>query len=199
MDVTPGRDCLRRGLSLALVVLLVSAPAFAWAWPRVERWEWRTGYGYQYVNKKSRPTNFQIHPLLPSVVIPIGRVTGPSWLRGRWAWQPELLLAAFSYPYVRPMLGLTPLQFRYTLAPLGRWSPYGLLGAGVLYSPINRSETNSQANFNIQGALGLEYTVTKQTALIVEYRHLHISNAGLGHENAGLDAHTFLAGVSIKT
>jgi len=183
---------------LVFCVSALATPVVAWTWPTVERWELRTGYGYQYVNKKSRPTHFQIHPLLPSAVIPMGRVVGPSWLRGRWAWNPELLIAFFSYPYVRPMLGFTPLQFRYTLETKGRWTPYGLLGAGVLYAPINRSESDSQANFNIQGALGVEYALSKDTALIVEYRHLHVSNAGLGHENAGLDAHTFLAGLSVK-
>ncbi|OGX41049.1 MAG: hypothetical protein A3C53_06700 [Omnitrophica WOR_2 bacterium RIFCSPHIGHO2_02_FULL_68_15] len=179
-------------------MFLLAAPAVAGSWPTVERWEWRTGYGYQYVNKKSRPTNFQIHPLLLSAVVPMGRVVGPSWLKGRWAWNPEGLLAFFSYPYVRPMVAFTPLQFRYALETQGRWTPYGLLGAGVVYAAINRSESTSQANFNIQAALGLQYTLSKDIALLLEYRHLHVSNAGLSSENAGLDAHTFLAGVSLK-
>lgn len=169
----------------------------AWSWPTPAAWECRTGYGYQYKNRQ-RPNNYQVHPFLPSAVVPMGRVVGPSWLRGRWAWQPELFLALFTHPYVRPILGLTPLQFRCTLEPLGRWSPYGLLGAGVLYANVNREETSGDLNFNLQGALGLQVALSKDVALLVEYRHIHLSNAGLHEENSGLNTHTFLAGLSLQ-
>ena len=178
------------------VVALSAAPAAAWpAWLRPSSWELKTGYGWQYTNHK-RPTNFQLHLLLPSVVIPLSGVMGPSWLRGRWTWNPELLVAIFSHPYVRPMFGFTPLQFRYELEPIGRFHPYGLLGAGVLHSRINRGETGARTNFNLQAGLGIRYALTARTGLMVEYRHIHISNSGLEEHNTGLNTHTVLAGLS---
>lgn len=182
------------GLSIVLAVAL-AAPA--WAWPKAERWELRTGYGYQYTVRQ-RPNNYQIHPLMLATTVPLSRVMGPSWLRGRWEWMPEVWGALFSHPYVRPLVGVTPLQVRYVLEPWGRWSFYGLLGAGILYANINREETMADLNFNIQGALGFRYAMSDTLSWLIEYRHLHISNAGLHEENSGLNTHTFLTGLSIK-
>lgn len=163
----------------------------------VARWELRAGYGWQY-KSSARPDNFQIHPLLASAVIPITPEVGPSWLRGRWEWNPELFLAMFTHPYDRPLAGITPIQVKYTLARKGRWAPYGLIGTGVLYANVNRRETRKDLNFNIQGGVGACFTLTGRMDLILEYRHIHLSNAGLHEDNTGVNTHTFLAGVSIK-
>ncbi len=123
---------------------------------------------------------------------------GPDWLLGRFEWNPELHFAMFTHPYNRPIIGITPLQLRYVFAERGRFSPYGIAGAGVLHSNINRAETGSAFNFNLQFGVGTLYRVSDKASLIAEYRHLHISNGGIDEDNLGLDAHTFLAGVSIK-
>lgn len=173
-----------------------ATPAFADS-PKAARWELRTGYGYQYTVRQ-RPNNYQIHPLMLSTAVPVSDTMGPAWLRGRWEWTPEVWGALFSHPYVRPLVGVTPIQVQYTLEPRGRWTPYGLLGAGILYANINREETMHDLNFNIQGAVGVQYALSHTTALLLEYRHIHISNAGLDDENSGLNTHTFLTGISVK-
>ena len=161
-----------------------------------DRWELRTGYGYQY-NTNERPTHFDLVPVLPSAMWYLTDLMGPSWLRGRWSWNPELFLATFSHPYMRPLIGATPLQFQYSLKPMGRWAPYGFVGAGVLWSHINRVETDSDVNFNLQGGLGARFSLSDRTAILAEYRHIHLSNSGLGERNSGLNTHTFLVGLSI--
>ena len=166
-------------------------------WLRPAQLEFRTGYGYQYTNN-SRPNDFQIIPFLPSAVVPMTEQVGPSWLRGRFEWNPELFLALFVHPYQRLLVGVTPLQFRYAIHTNSAWTPYGFLGAGILYANINRRETRSDLNFNLQGGAGVQYALNSRTSLIVEYRHIHISNAGLDEDNAGLNTHTFLAGISLK-
>lgn len=185
--------------TLFLSTLFRSAPCEAApAWWAPSRWELRIGYGYQYKNTKARPNNYQIHFLLPSVVIPFTKAVGPSWCRGRFTWNPELLLAFMTHPNNRPIVGMIPLQVRYELEPIaGRWSPYAGLGAGVLHANVNRRETDSDLNFSVSGALGVRYRVNPQTSAILEYRHLHISNAGLDEFNSGLNTHTFFAGISI--
>lgn len=163
---------------------------------RPTHWEVRAGYGYQYTNS-ARPNNFSILNLLPSVVVPLGGPLGPPWWRGRFAWNPELFLALLTHPYVRPILGLTPLQFRYELEPIGgRWAPYLTLGAGILRADVDRKETESLLNFNLQGAVGVRYRFSTRASLILEYRHIHISNAGLDEGNSGMNTHNFLAGLS---
>ena len=170
------------------------------AWKEVfhpERWEFRTGYAHQYTNN-SRPNHFQFAPVLPSVVVPIGQPVRKGWLQGQFEWNPELFLALFTQPYDRPLIGITPLQFRYVFRPKFRIHPYLFAGAGFLYAHINRRETRSDWNFNPQFGAGFYYTLSDALSLILEYRHIHISNAGLHEDNAGLNAHTFLAGVSFK-
>ncbi len=163
----------------------------------VERVELRAGYGWQY-KSSARPNNFQIHPLLASAVLPVTEEVGPTWLRGRWEWSPELFLAMFTHPYDRPLVGVTPIQVRYTLTPKGRFSPYLLAGSGVLHANINRRETGNDLNFNLQEGVGTSYALSGKAALILEYRHIHTSNAGLHEDNTGVNTHTFLVGVSLK-
>ena len=191
------------GVALGMLSLMMAWPgvdaATACLWnriPRPTRWELKTGYGYQYTNN-SRPNHYELEFFLPSAVVPLSAPMGQSWYRGHFEWNPELTLAMFSHPYVRPILGVTPLQFRYVLEPHRQLSPYVFAGAGVLYANINRKESGSHVNFNPQCGAGLRYDVTPRTGLLVEYRHIHISNAGLDDRNRGLNAHTFLVGVSI--
>ncbi len=184
-------------LLIAAVVLPLSSEAAAEPAGREKRWELRTGYGYQYTNS-TRPTHFQITPLLVSLAVPISDQKGASGYRGRFEWNPELFLAVFSHPYVRPLAGVTPLQFSYAFEPEGRLSPYAGVGTGILWANINRRETRKDLNFNIQGFVGTRYGLSDRVALILEYRHIHISNAGLHEDNAGLNTHTFLAGISFK-
>ena len=161
------------------------------------RWEFRTGYAYQYTNSK-RPTNFEFIPIMPSTSVPMGKETGSGWYRGQWEWVPELFLAAMIHPFIRPILGVTPLQFRYVFKPESRVRPYLFTGAGILYGDFDRRETGSGLNFNLQFGAGIYYTLNKSVSLILEYRHIHISNAGISKANSGLNTNTFLAGVSFK-
>lgn len=186
------------GIAAVLVLGVVSNGFASSAEPwKVNRWEGRAGYGYQYTNT-SRPTHFQMFQILPSAVIPLTESVGPSWFRGRWEWNPELWFGLFSHPYVRPLIGVTPIQFRWIFKTHCRFKPYGTLGAGILYANINRRETRNALNFNLQGALGMLVELSDSTSLILEYRHIHVSNAGLHEDNAGLNNHTFLAGLSLK-
>ncbi len=191
----------RKGICSAvfLSALIGAGSAFAAVnWRHPDRVEWRLGYGGQYTNEKARPNTFQFTTVLPSAVYPLTDPIGPAWFRGRFEWQPELFLAVFDRQNVRPLFGVTPLQFRYLLEPLGRWSPYGFCGVGFLYSNINSRETRSDWNFNPQFGFGTLVTLSDAVSLLLEYRHIHISNAGLHENNSGLNAHTFLAGVSFK-
>ena len=189
-----------RAVGVGLFFWLVCFTRTAVAFPgfQEKRWELRAGYGYQYTNE-SRPHNFQVLSLLPSLSVPLSDPMGPSFIRGRWEWMPELHLALFTHPYVRPIFGITPLQFSYNLEPWGgRVSPYVFVGAGVLRTYVNRRETGSRINFNPQGGVGTRIKLTDRTSLILEYRHIHISNAGLNEDNSGVNTHNFLFGISLK-
>lgn len=193
---------MEKGIWFAAAALVLLSPGRSMAaWKdslRPQRWEVRAGYGTQYIDKKSRPHHFQLLHLLPSVSVPIGKPVAQGWLHGQFEWAPELFLGLFTHPYVRPLIGVTPLQFRYVFQPDWRLHPYLFAGAGILYANVNRKETGKDLNFNPQFGSGFYYALNPSTSLIVEYRHVHISNAGLNERNSGMNNHTFLAGVSFK-
>lgn len=189
---------LLRAASLVLLALFLSVVSFGTAGAfEVSRWEFRAGYAYQYTNP-SRPNNFQLLTFLPSASVVLAQAKKPGRLHGRLEWTPELFLGLFTHPYARPLIGVTPLQFRYVWETPCRFKPYLFSGAGILYANVNRRETRKDLNFNLQGGAGIYYVLNDSTSFIVEYRHTHISNAGLHEDNAGVNVHTFLAGVSIK-
>ena len=191
---------LRKSSLALLVIFLVSTAVVeevSAGWTRPNRWDLRTGYGYQYTNN-SRPNNFQVISVMPSAVFQMTKPIGPAWFRGRLHWNPELDLAMFNHPYNRPKLGVTPLQFRWQWETPYRWKPYVGVGAGILYANVNRKETRHDLNFNLQLAVGLYFDLNEHASLISEYRHVHISNAGLEERNSGLNTHNFLVGVSIR-
>jgi hypothetical protein len=184
------------GLGVAAGLFFCASGSYAWFHP--ERWEFRTGYGYQYKDTKSRPHNFQLLSFMASAAVPMGGQRGSGWFKGRLEWAPELWLGLFTHPYDRPLIGVIPLQFRYVFQPEWKLRPYLFAGAGVLYANINRKETEKDLNFNPQIGVGFYYALRETASLILEYRHVHVSNAGLHESNSGMNNHTFLTGVSLR-
>jgi len=193
---------MKRLLGLTVVFAVLLSPLCSQAaWKdrfHAERWEFRAGYGYQYKHAKARPNNFQMLNFTASAAVPMGGQRGSGWFKGRFEWAPELWLGLFIHPYHRPLLGVTPLQVRYVFEPEWRVHPYLFAGVGILYADVDRKETGNRVNFNPQVGAGLYYALSGAASLILEYRHVHISNAGLDERNSGMNNHTFLAGVSLK-
>ncbi len=186
------------GPMILSLMLLITSLIHGWqVHPQVESVELRTGYAFAN-NNEDQPTGFQTTPLLPSVAVPLTEPIGSGWYRGRIEWNPELFFGVFSYPYVRPLFGVAPLQFRYALETGSRWTPYLFGSMGVVHSKVERQETGSDFNFLLSAGLGAQYALTEHTALLLEYRHIHISNANIDDNNSAIDSHAFLVGVSFK-
>lgn len=186
-------------VSVACALFLSAAsPGFA-ATGQPVRLELRAGYGQQYTNDR-RPHDFNMLLLLPSASVPLCETgeAAPGFLEGRFEWAPEIFLAMFTRPYHRGLVGITPIQFRYVFQPDWKLRPYVFAGVGVLHANVNRRETRSDWNFNPQGGGGIYYDLSGSASLILEYRHIHISNAGLHEDNAGINSHNVLVGVSLK-
>lgn len=164
---------------------------------RAERVELRVGHAIAD-NSEYQPSGFQLTLLLPSLDIPLTETIGPSWARGRIIWNPELQLGLWSYPYVRPLVGIHPLQFKYEFEPKDRWTLYGLSGWGGVYSNIDRPETATDGNFSLAIGGGVRYDVSDRQAVSLEYRHQHYSNYGSDDQNSGIDCHAILIGISYR-
>lgn len=94
------------------------------------------------------------------------------------------------------------LLLRYDIATGTRLVPFLEGGAGVLLStPQSTAPTSqfraSQFNFTLQIAPGLRYFLSKRTAISLEYRFHHISDAGLTENNPGINSDFVLLGFSV--
>lgn len=85
-------------------------------------------------------------------------------------------------------------HWRFT--SLERFTPYVLAGGGPVYVDLGLPTMGSKLNFSYQGGTGLQYFIDSKTALNLEYRYHHISNAGTASPNEPLNSSRFLFGVS---
>jgi hypothetical protein len=77
--------------------------------------------------------------------------------------------------------------------------PYWDLGLGMLWTNLapRIPEQSTQFNFVLESGPGVHYFVTEKVAFMVGARFHHISNAGLGDRNLGLNSILGYAGVSV--
>jgi opacity protein-like surface antigen len=117
------------------------------------------------------------------------------WYRGNL----ELLLELFGGEQFRPndryFIGLTPL-IRYNFATGSRWVPFVDAGAGVSSTNIDGPDLTGNFQFNVQVGVGTHYFLSDRTALTVQYRWLHFSNAHTQLPNNGTNTQMFHVGVT---
>ena len=86
---------------------------------------------------------------------------------------------------------------------LGSWkftglqdiAPYVFAGGGPLYVDIGLPTMGTKLCYSYQGGTGLHYFLDKTTAITMEYRYHHISNAGTAEPNEPLNSSKILLGV----
>jgi opacity protein-like surface antigen len=93
------------------------------------------------------------------------------------------------------LFGVTPL-LRYNFATGSGWMPFVDFGAGVTYTDIGRPNLSTRFQFNDQAGLGAHCFLRQDVAVTVQYRFVHLSNAGMKEPNLGVDAHVFSVGVT---
>ena len=71
-------------------------------------------------------------------------------------------------------------------------------GAGMTYISLHTHEQGTQFNFMEYGGLGAHYFFTKNTAFTLEGRFRHLSNAGIGGPNTGINSYFIVSGITKK-
>ena len=117
------------------------------------------------------------------------------WYRGNLELVAELFAGAQFHPNNRYLVGLTPL-IRYNFATGSRWVPFFNAGAGLSATNIDGVDLTGTFQFNLQGGAGTHYFLNDRTAITVQYRWLHFSNAHIQDPNYGVNTQMFLAGVT---
>ena len=79
-----------------------------------------------------------------------------------------------------------------------KFQPYAKLGVGLNYMTAHIRDQSTQFDFTEQAALGMHYYFTKNTALTLEGRIRHLSNAGIKEPNHGFNSYSLLTGVSYR-
>jgi len=118
------------------------------------------------------------------------------WFQGRHELLVEVPLHLTLDPRVRTMTG-GYLLGSWKFTSLEGLAPYIFAGGGVLYNDLGLDTQGTRLNFSYQGGTGLQWFVRPDTAVGIEYRYHHVSNAGTAEPNEPLNSSKFLLGVSV--
>ena len=118
-------------------------------------------------------------------------ITGPhlpSLLRGRFEYTVDVVPVYLIFQPANTAYGggFNPLGLKWNFVRHGRFSPYFELSGGVLFSRKDIPTYTNNVNFTPSAALGTHILGEKYNWSI-DVRYLHISNAGLGDFNPGLN------------
>ena len=117
------------------------------------------------------------------------------WCRGNWEFLGELFGGAQFHPNIAYVVGVTPLV-RYNFVTDTRWVPFFDGGAGLSATGIGYPDLSTTFEFNIQLGAGTHWFFQKNAAATLQYRWLHLSNAGIQSPNPSVNSSIFLAGVT---
>jgi opacity protein-like surface antigen len=155
-----------------------------------------TGYGSSFVGFGETRHTIQTWDAIARAGFFLSDEIGKgSWYQGRHELLVELPYHLAVNNKGRSMVGLYGLgHWRFT--SLDTMVPYVLAGGGPLFVDLGIPTMGTKLCFSYQGGTGLQYFIDKNTALNLEYRYHHISNAGTGHPNEPLNSNKILFGVS---
>jgi hypothetical protein len=121
---------------------------------------------------------------------------GPGFLTGRFEYALDAVpvYLIFQPSYTAYGAGLNPLNLKWNFATRGHVRPYLELSGGVLFTTQKVPRATSKVNFTPSAAFGTHFLGPKY-AWTIEARYLHISNAGLGDFNPGINTFEVRLGV----
>ena len=118
-------------------------------------------------------------------------ITGAHWpgiLRGRFEYAVDAVPVYLIYQPANTAVGagFNPLVLKWNFERRGKFSPYLELSGGAIFSNHDIPTYTSDVNFTPSAALGTHILGEKYN-WSVDVRYLHISSAGLGFPNPGLN------------
>jgi lipid A 3-O-deacylase len=167
----------------------------------VRRGTWEAGLAVGYLQGLDVLTSASANrsaiyalPRLGRVVTPI---IGKSFYEGNLQILVEPLYAHYFKPFGASAAGGS-LLFKYNFLAFGRWMPYWDVGLGMLWTNLapRIREQSTQFNFVLETGPGTQYFLSSTVAWGVGVRFHHISNAGIGERNRGLNSVLAYTGIS---
>ena len=118
-----------------------------------------------------------------------------SWYHGNL----ELLVEAnllVAYGPKGGFLGGLGLAFRYNFLGWESLVPFIEIGGGVAQLELDLKDQSDGLGFSAHGGLGLHWWLSERTAFTASWRLQHVSNAGIGRDNVGINDSMFLVGMT---
>ncbi|MDQ3023534.1 MAG: acyloxyacyl hydrolase [bacterium] len=112
---------------------------------------------------------------------------------GTWEYQIEPFIDNVMEPHRNVEVGFA-LGLKYTFDTAGDVRPYIKVSTGPMYTSQPTLEQATKFNFGSQAALGLQIHLSEDSALLLEARLRHFSNAAIETPNSGVDSNYLLAG-----
>jgi lipid A 3-O-deacylase len=116
------------------------------------------------------------------------RPHGPGFLKGRFEYAVDAVpvFLVFQPANTAYGAGINPINLKWDFATRENIVPYLELSGGTLFTTREVPRFTSKVNFTSGAAFGAHF-LGKQKALSLEIRYMHISNAGLGDLNPGVN------------
>lgn len=118
-----------------------------------------------------------------------------TWRSGALELRGEVFAGAQFQPNLAYITGLAPI-LRYNFVRPSKFVPFLEFGAGLAATDMDRPDLSTVFNFNLQGGGGVQYWFRPRTAVTLQYKFLHISNARIDTPDRGVNLNTFLLGVA---
>ncbi len=128
------------------------------------------------------------------------RELGPRFVHGRFVWAIEAMpiFAQFS-PASIYGIGLAPVVWRWNFTPQPRWSAFGEMAMGGMWSTEPIPADTSRGNFTAHWGAGVRLRRRGPHAVVVAYRFQHLSNGNQLGSNPGVNSHLVLIGWSYRS
>ncbi len=112
----------------------------------------------------------------------------PGFLRGRFEYAVDAvpIFLIFQPANTAYGVGFDPLGLKWNFERHGRLSPYLELTGGTVFTDHNVPTNTNAVNFMDQAAFGVHILGAKGNVSL-ELRYMHVSNAGLGNLNPGIN------------
>lgn len=136
-----------------------------------------------------------------SVGLRAGRILtnehGSGWYRGNLEWAFDFHPVNLYFTPIETTYGasITPLNGKWTFTSGKRIAPYIQFGSGVLFTNHDLPFPNtSEVNFQSSVGIGFHFFHREKRAWTGEFKYQHISSAGLGNLNPGMNTLQFTVG-----
>ncbi len=190
-----------RFIATCVTVLAISGTARApEAFPRFDRGAQEVaviaGYGFGLDFGASQSEDVRLLAVLPHWGIGLTRPYGVDrWYAGSLSLVLEGVYLHTFDPHHGDCGGVDVL-FRDHFLALGRFVPFVELGAGMVGIDFDLQKQRDGFDFTLAAGAGAHIFLTQVTALTLEWRIHHISNAGIHKPNDGINTTHFLGGLS---